>query len=288
MVGRHPELYAFPELMLFSADTVREQLESDHHLVEAGIRPFYRSGIYRSLAQLHEGVQSDRAIADAVEWFDARRTWSGADVFDHLLGLVAPAVGIEKSPVTSDSRDNLERVAAAYPRGRFLHLTRHPRTTIDSMIGHFGPIITHVATQQTTDPRSALEQLPRRSATVWFTTHRRIADFCEALPPERTLRVRAEDVLNDPAATLPRITGWLGVRDDPDALEAMLEPGRSDYENLGPETAPGGFDPSFLADPAPRRVVEPDRVDLPREWGIGAELGVSVPVLAARLGYSLG
>ena len=54
-----------------------------------------------------------------------------------MLGLVEPLIGIEKSPENSSREDYLERLDGAYPRARFLHVTRHPLPTVRSM--YFSP-----------------------------------------------------------------------------------------------------------------------------------------------------
>jgi hypothetical protein len=119
----------------------------------------------------------------------------------------------------------------------------------------------------------------------WIAYHRRIAAFCATIPPERTRRVRGEDVLNDGGQTLAALAGWLGVRDDEQARTAMLAPQDSPYANPGPSSARGGGDEGFLRGPVPRRAAIPATLDQPADWDVPDEMRADAAELAAELGY---
>jgi hypothetical protein len=264
MLGSHPELYAFPELTLFEQPSVGARLAAPPHPDVRPDAPWNPvAGPQRALAQLHDGRQDEPSLARARAWLDERRDWTGAAVLDHLLRLVGPREGVENSPGTSSSEEALARAAEAYPHGRFLHLTRHPATTQRSL-------------------RHAYWLYGREEAGArgWLTYHRRIASFCVGLAPERTLRVRGEDVLNDGGPSLRRLCAWLGVRGDEEALDAMRHPERSPYATPG-----GGADAGFLADPVPRSVELPPELDVPERWAVPRALRDEVAGLAVALGY---
>src|SRR5262245_1049021 len=132
MLGQHPELCVFPELALFRKDTVGELL-ADPPGWRGAPAQLRMAGVYRALAEHHGGAQTSDTVAAAARWVEARSGWSVAQLFDHLLELAAPQVGIEKSPESSSRDEYLTRMVEAYPRARFLHLARHPRTSVDSM-----------------------------------------------------------------------------------------------------------------------------------------------------------
>jgi hypothetical protein len=278
MVGQHPQLVGLPELKLFLYPNLGE-LDSSlpAHIRRRGIA--HRSpGLVRAVAHFVFGDQSAAAIRDALGWLRARADWTGPDVLDLLLAAAHPRIAVEKSPETSMSTAALERLAEAYPRARYLHLVRHPSSSALSMAQHW---IAH-------EPADPLPDLPAICVAVWLETHRRILRFAEGLPGERYLRVRAEDVLNDPQARLASIARWLGVRDDPQAITAMRHPEVSPFARFGPADAGvlGGSDREFLADPTPRRAMLPSSLARPQAWDGNAELWSRVVELATEFGYA--
>jgi hypothetical protein len=111
--------------------------------------------------------------------------------------------------------------------------------------------------------------------------------FATSLPVERYLRVRAEDVLNDPQSQLHAIATWLGIRTDGDAIEAMRHPEASPFAHPGPSVSgvAGGNDPSFLHDPIPHRVDIPCTLEPPAGWVADPSAWEIVADLANQLGY---
>lgn len=275
MLGQHPRLCVFPELALFRKGTVAELLTDPPGWKGAPAR-LRLAGLLRALAEHHDGRQTPETIAAASRFIEDRRAWGVGDILDHLLELAHPRIGLEKSPENSSRDEYLSRLNAAYPRARYLHLTRHPVTTAASM---------HAAWSE----RGYWEIEPglfhHFCLGVWYHQHARIAAFVERLPPDRALRVRSEDVLNDPATTLPRICDWLAIGSDADAVEAMTHPERSTYAGRGPDGAAGGWDQGFMLDPVLRPTELPDRFVLPAGWLVDPWLALGSAELAARLGY---
>jgi hypothetical protein len=277
MIGQHPDLAGLPELKLFCCATIGDlesslpQFWKDRGLV-------HRSpGLLRALAEYRFGGQTASAVESAREWLRGRPKWTGADVFDVLLAALQPRTPVEKSPDNLLSDDALARMAAAYPRARFVHLTRHPVTTQRSIDRHLEK------TLGCRPPRTA----PMSAIGAWYDIHRRIVNFSLELPASRYLRVRAEDILNDPEPRLRAIASWSGVRTDADAIEGMRHPECSPFARSGPEDsgATGGNDPVFLSDPVPHDVEVPPNLDPPEGWVADPPVWDMVTALARRLGY---
>src|SRR6195952_2236004 len=168
MIGGHPQLYGFPELILFDYATVGERLDAPPRIGKRppGYYPF--NGLVRALAQLHDGDQQPESIAAAKQWVAAHRDSSGAAVFDHLLDLVAPLIGVEKSPETVNGEEQLHRTLSAYPDARFIHLARHP-----------------VPAARSLQVRWLTFNRPEVFALSWLNQHRRISAFCAELPADQ-------------------------------------------------------------------------------------------------------
>lgn len=121
----------------------------------------------------------------------------------------------------------------------------------------------------------------------WYAIHRRILRFAANLPVNRYMRIRGEDVLNDPDLQLREIAGWLDVSTEDSAIEAMKHPEASPFASL--QTADsgivGGNDPAFLNAPTPPGVDIPSNLEPPPGWTADLSIWKMVTELANRLGY---
>jgi hypothetical protein len=276
MIGQHPDLCGFPELAVFRRSTLGEML-TDPPKWKGQPTRLRLAGLYRALAQHHHGTQSAETIADSVAWVAARRSWAPADILDHLLALAGPRVGIEKSPENSSREEYLQRLVAAYPRARFLHLTRHPVSSVASMYK-----VWHEKDFWNVPP----ELFHHFCVGVWYFQNQRIHRLVTSLPPDRAHTLRSEALLNTPAQVLPQICRWLGLDANEQAIEAMRHPENSPYARIGPPGALGGADSEFLSDPLLRPTAEPDSLDFPTEWRVDPWLQLAAIELAHRFGYT--
>jgi hypothetical protein len=306
MLGQHPELYSFPELRLFNGDTLGAVLRYYQTLLasdEATLRscgevlagrqivffklreqcregPRFSDGLLRAVAELLFAGQTSKEVEQANTWLHARQDWSIREVFDVLLAAIEPRIGIDKTPHTASSRAAMDRIRRFYPGARFLHLTRHPVTTVQSMQEYKWEWFRRAHPDG--DPRRLFGYF----AQVWDDTHRGILAFTSMLPLGHVMRVRGEDLLNQPELHLTRIVQWLRVRADPEAIEAMRHPERWPYAKPGPETARLGNDPKFLAQPQLRAPSRQPPLKPPSQWGLDTGLWRSIEGLAHELGYS--
>jgi len=297
MLGQHPELYCFPELHLFVAETVGDFLDREAKKENYSGSP----GLLRALAELHEGRQTTSGVLRAGLWLHARRDWTIKALLDHLFARVAPRIAIEKSPITCMDAAFLAIAHGCYPRARYLHLTRHPVATRQSMGEFFSE------RKRLRSRHHAQASLEFDHLLLWYRMHRNILEFTARLPEGQVLRIKGEDLLSEPDRYLPQLAEWLGVRTDAAAIEEMKHPERSPYACVGPMPARGGNDGKFMRSPSLRqgRVREPSLAkllrDTPIDWiakpglellaAAGLQLMDSetiadeVSALAQRLGY---
>jgi hypothetical protein len=277
MIGQHPELAGLPELKLFSYRTIGElEASLPSYWIERGFT--HRSpGLVRALAQFEFGYQTAENLAAARAWLHQRWHWSGTDVLDVLLARLAPRTTVEKSAENLTTAAALRRLASAYPKARYLHLTRHPATTQASMADHL----------LRTVPEYPRVGEPMAGIAAWHGVHARILRFTAVLPRDRVMRVRAEDVLNDARAQLRAIAAWLRVRTDDAAIEAMCHPEASPFARFGPHGSGviGGHDHGFLHDPIPHRVEVSQTIEPPPGWHGEPRLWQRTVKLALQLGY---
>ncbi len=277
LLAGHPGIYGFPELLLFSAETVGDLLNeaARRRDVPALWIESRVNGIVRAVAEVHEESQDDAAMARAKAWLTARADWDTVDLMNHLRDAVQPRVALEKSPDTIYSDETLARCLRAYPRAQYIHLTRHPTTTIRSMREHWRK-------RFTARPE---KMLTAGSASAWYLGHGRIIAALESLPAGQWMRVRAEDLLRSPREQLRHILGWLQLDDRPGVIEEMLHTERWRFAGHGTAELLGGGDPKFLRSPALRPVDEPGPLEFDPALGMLAEMERRIIELAIRLGY---
>jgi hypothetical protein len=275
LLSGHPDIYGFPEMLLSTADTVGGLIDAELRSWQLPIDAEYRrNGILRAVADLHEASQEERAIRHAEEWLRERSSWSPWQLMDYLLGLVYPQIGLEKSPETVGSADALDAYLENYPNSRYIHLTRHPVSTMRSMQRHW-------RYRLNLDEKA----LVVHSATAWYRGHLRIVRKLAQLPSEQWKRVRAEDVLRESDIWLPRLLGWLDLRSDNEIVARMTQTQDWRFANTGDSGKLFGGDPKFMRSPALRQVPEPGEISFDPSWGLLDEMCERMTSLARYLGY---
>jgi hypothetical protein len=102
---------------------------------------------------------------------------------------------------------------------------------------------------------------------LWARMQFRILDFLSTVPPHQQMRLRGEDVLNDPPSQFEKISNWLNLSWDESIFQRILRPQDSPYACLGPYGASFGNDTNFLQSPAFRyKPIAPSHLEGPLPW----------------------
>lgn len=294
MLGQHPQMYALPELHLFTAETIgawrefgsKESFEMDH-------------GLVRAVAELYFAEQTDHAASRARGWLRRRSHFTTGLLFETIADRLKPLILVEKSPSIVYSPEALRRVLEMFPTARFLHLVSHPRLYCESVV----QTLRELAGGQSLGPSHWLVRLvsyrppgeePVRDGgvigpeTSWYALNVTIVSFLSSLPDEQCKTVRGEDLLaTDADEGLRSIAAWLGIRTDPEALEKMKHPESSPYACLGPSSASFGSDIFLRKGPLTRpEWTEPRSLQGSLDWREdGKEFSAEVKLFAQQLGY---
>lgn len=274
MLGQHPGLYCLPEVNPFIADTLGAGVD-----ILQVVRRRTLDGLYRAVAELEYGAQTDETVAQAMGWVRDRRGWTAVQIMGWFAEKVAPRRLIEKSPSTVLARDRIEAALRLFPEASFLHLYRHPVATTASIAR-----ITQSGSGGSGGPRARKGRDPEAS---WYGVNRAILELSGTIPLPQFMAVRGEDVLGDPEGFLTQICGWLGLECGPADLAEMMKPQNSPYAHVGPPSAPFGNDPNFLRDPGfSRREIRLPALDATLDWaGAGRRLKPETVELSYQLGY---
>jgi hypothetical protein len=282
MLGQHPQAFGLPEFNLFNSERVIDLW----HAVpgEPPADPKLRHGLLRAVAEIYTGEQTDETIEFAEHWCAAREDWSSGAVFREIAEKLHPLVPVEKSPAYTTEIRRMERIIETFPDARFIHLIRHPikqcESTMDLSDGVF-PLFVNAIEYQ--DDTAILEP-----QLAWHDININILNFLEnSVPQEQHMRIRGEDLLANPEQRLGEICRWLGLRDDMEAIEAMMHPEHSPFACVGPVTALFGNDPKFLKGAKFRKhTPKIPPLDGPVSWRKdGKGLYKEVIALAREFGY---
>ena len=268
MVGQHPEMCGLPEVNLFVADDY-DGLGRLYRM-----RPGFRHGLLRAIAELGLGEQTDENVTVARKWLEEHHSESTAELYKDLVEWASPKRLVDKSPIYVYAPETLQRILDAFPDAYFIHLTRHPRATCESIIKLRGVVSEGLDKMRVGErAREMIKSRHDRIAQVedpdsmWLKPHLRIMEFLENVPAEQQMRIKGEDYMSDPPAYLRKIAEWLGVSSSEDAIDAMMHPERSPFACYGPPGAKYGNDPSYLENPAFREYKpRQDSLEGAMEW----------------------
>lgn len=279
MIGCHPQMASLPELAL----GVSTRLEDFVH-IDVMSADGLADGLLRAVALYFGGGEDDAAIAWARAWLERRASWSLHDLMTAFAQQMAP-VGMAVAAATTGWRTIwLQRLLAAIPEARFVHLLQHPIpqcTMLARRLREAGFVAPDYKDYGPADWPRIDPQL------AWYRINGNVDDALAALPAERVWRLHLEDVEAQPEDQIECLLRHLGMDNDAAALRAVLHPERSPFAVPGPPAARGGSDAEFLADPRLHRRLRP-RLSL--HDGITwrddrVQLADEVVSLARRLGY---
>ena len=283
MLGQHPQAFGLPEMCLFNVDTLVDLWKgSKTEIAENG--SMVRHGLLRAVAEIYCGEQRATTVNMALAWASRREEWETGRVFQEIVAKLHPLVAVEKSPSYTMSVKRMQAMHKAFPDARFLHLVRHPVAQCKSLMAiNDGAFSLKVEGFELGEDYALLEP-----QIAWHDLNLNILDFLDEVPPERQMRMRGEDIMADPRRHLAEIARWAGLRDDDEAVDAMMHPEQSPFACFGPINALFGNDPNFLAGPTFRpHTPKVPALDKPVPWRLdGKGLYPQVIALAHEFGYA--
>lgn len=260
MLAGHPRLFVPPELHLLPFGTMGERARA----LEGG---YLAEGLQRAYMELLQtGAEGAKAHIDALVARDA----DVQEVYAELQALCAPRILVDKSPSYASSLDILERAEDLFEGARYIHLTRHPYSVIESFLRNRFDKFVYGGDA---DPLSLAEE-------VWATTNSNVLDFFEEFGSDRAFSVHYEDLVSTPEKTMRAICRFLRVPYDP----AVVTP----YE--GERMTDGVHEKSFsIGDPnlLTRNKIEARLGDVWRNVRLGRRLGSFARRIAKELHYDL-
>jgi hypothetical protein len=194
------------------------------------MRRRFQHGLLRAIAELRFGAQTVRNIAIVQAWLEENNEASSSELFGKFQEWAAPKTLVDGSRIYCIDSACLPCLQTAFPKARYLHLRRHPKSTLDSL-------------------QEVLPRLNFNAERLWLKPYLEIMEFLEGVSPERQVRLRVEHLLAAPDLYLKQIAEWLKVSTDSQSIDAMKHPQHSPFACYGPANASFGIDRDFLENP---------------------------------------
>jgi thioesterase domain-containing protein len=243
---------------------------ADRRSVFQGRDSFWLEGVIRAVMEARgcTAEEAERIVAETEQ-----AGWTTRRFYRTLQEWIGGRMLVDKTPSYALDPRVLQRAEAGFAGARYLHLLRHPQATNRSFAE--AKLDQIFFRRPHTFSRRQLAEL------VWTVSHRNILDFLAAVPDERKLTVRFEDLVRDPRQVLAGICAFLGIEVHPD----MVEPYRPGAARMvdGPHAVSRMLGDVKLLDHGKVDAAVADR------WREAAEPALGEPArqLAGLLGYDL-
>lgn len=200
-----PQLLSPPELHLLSYATLAQRKAS---LAGEATQQLLQ-GTIRAIAQLQNCSveQAERMMAlyeqdnlTTKAFYKILQDWAGEQMLS------------DKTPTYGFSLDTLAKAERDFSNPIYIHLVRHPygmiRSYQESKLERIVPIANanHFSTRE-------LAEL------TWLTSHENILEFLQDIPSNRQHRIRYEDLVQDPYASVRQLCRALNIEFCPDMLD---------------------------------------------------------------------
>jgi len=288
MIGQHPDMFGLPEVNLFAGDDY-DDLGRLYKM-----RPGFSHGLLRAVAELGLGGQTEENIDVAKKWLEENRKISSGDIYKDLVDWAGNKRLVDKSPIYVYSQETLNRMKQAFPSASYIHLMRHPRATCDSIYKLRDVVKEGLEKMQVGAVAKKLVQKRYEKMAeindpddLWLRPHLRIIEFLEGVDDSQHMQINGESFMTNPDDYLLKITKWLDIRSDEEALADMKHPERSSFACYGPPNAKFGNDPSYLEGPELREYKSREcKLDETSKDGVDMVFSDDIKEFATIFGYS--
>ena len=261
MLAGHPALFSPPELQLLPYDTMGERRDTtSQHL---------REGLVHAFMELRgEGLEPTLAFLSDME----EQNLSIKEVYAQLQEWAGTRQVVDKSPDYAYSRESLRRAERLFAGAKYIHLTRHPYSVIESFTRM--RIDKVAGTDYHQNPYLIAED-------IWAKSNQNILDFLQEVEPSRHHLVCYEELVSEPEKVIRNLCDFLGIGFD----EQLLKPYEGNRMTVSPYIASktSGGDANFKK----RKKIDASLGEVWRKINLPYQLGGFARDVAVELEYQL-
>ncbi len=215
MLAGHPDLIAFNELKLLGFDSLKER-----NAAYVGKFSLWQEGAIRAVMTLKKcTVDAARNIIDDFE----KKGTTTKDFYYQLQQWANPKTIVDKTPAYALDSQSLQKIVQDFERPLFIHLTRHPLSTVNSFEKYHMEQVLYLKDH----PYNSKEL----GELIWQESHRNISNFLKNIPQVQQVRLSYEDLVAQPELTIQALCTQLGLSFHPN----LLKP----YENITAKSIDG-------------------------------------------------
>ncbi|MGL5858297.1 MAG: amino acid adenylation domain-containing protein [Angustibacter sp.] len=221
MLAGSPDLFVPPELELLGFDSMAERTRALE-----GPNSYAQDGLARAVRELLGGDPQE-----AHHFIECHRDLTIGGFYELITRQLGHRRLIDKTSTYAMDMSALRRAGRLFPEARYLHLVRHPA----------GMIASYQEVKLDQVFRHPHDFAPRQLAElIWLVSNLNVEEFLQSVPAEQQLRVRFEDLLDDPAETLRNVARFVGVPFCQSMLDPYADQATRMIDGLYPESRMAG------------------------------------------------
>ena len=270
MLAGHDRLFSPPELELLCFNTLTDRRDE-----YANVPGQWLEGLVRTVMETH-GCSVEAARQRMQDW--EQNGTPIQEVYREFQEQLGDRILVDKTPSYAGRLQFLERAEELFDEPLYLHLLRHPC----GMIRSYTDYNMHEAFQIRFKVDEPIPFSPRQIAElVWVVSHQNILKLFEKVPAARRHRVRFEDAVGRPEATMRGVCDFLGLDYQSEMIYPYDHPERKMVDGVVSQDRMHG-DQKFLVK---HKAIDPKVANAWREHLTGDFLGGPARALAAEFGY---
>jgi LPS sulfotransferase NodH len=217
MLGGHPKIFAPPELELLHFTTLDERKD-----MLGNAKAYCLEGTIRALMQIHS-CDATRA-RELMASYETQRMET-QQFYRLLQESVGNALLVDKTVSYTLDLPTLKKIEQFFDEPLYLHLLRHPLSTVNSFISARMDQALWMFSPFTHQPQYSVCQLAELS---WLTSHDNILSLLSEIPLDRRITIKYEDFTVQPRRIMTLLCERLGINFD----SGMLDPYKDRYARM--------------------------------------------------------
>ena len=222
MLAGHPHLFAASELQLLGFNTLRER--------KAAFIDKYSAWLEGTVRAIMEIKDCDADEAKRVMHQYEEQGYTTKAFYRVLQEWINNRILVDKSPSYAFDFETLKKAERGFENAHYIHLVRHPYTTVRSFESmHMDQILFLRDHPFTTRQLGEL---------IWTISHQNILKFLQDVPENRQFRLTFENLTHQPQEMMEAMCRVLDLEYHPDLLQPYKDMQKKMTDGIYPASTP--------------------------------------------------